>query len=62
MKLGLSIGLTLTIELGLFVTATLLIGYFGAISRAAHSVAISAASVCYMFYMGLGQGIAIRAS
>jgi len=62
LKLGLPIGLTLTIELGLFVTAALLIGYFGAVSTAAHSVAISAASVCYIFYMGLGQGIAIRAS
>jgi len=62
LKLGLPIGFTVTIELGLFVTAALLIGYFGAISTAAHSVAISAASVCYMFYMGMGQGIVIRAS
>lgn len=61
-KLGLPIGFTLVIELGLFVTAALLIGYFGAISTAAHSVAISAASVCYMFYMGLGQGVVIRSS
>lgn len=62
LKLGLPIGFTVTIELGLFVTAALLIGYFGAVSTAAHSVAISAASVCYMFYMGLGQGVVIRAS
>lgn len=62
LKLGLPIGFTVLIELGLFVTAAMMIGYFGAVSTAAHSVALSAASVCYMFYMGLGQAIVIRAS
>ena len=62
LKLGIPIGITITAELSFFVSAAMLIGYFGAIPTSAHSVAISAASVCYMFYMGLGQGVTIRAS
>ena len=61
-KLGLPIGATITAELSFFVVAAMLIAYFGPAAASAHSVAISTASIAFMFYMGLGQGIAIRAS
>lgn len=61
-RLGLPIGFTITAELSFFVVAALLVAFFGPVAASAHSVAISTASVAFMFYMGLGQGIAIRAS
>ena len=39
-----------------------MITLFGAVAASAHAVAISAASLVFMIYMGLGQGITIRAS
>ena len=62
LRLGLPIGITISIELGFFVAAALLVAYFGPAAASAHSVAISTASVAFMLYMGLGQGMAIRAS
>lgn len=62
LKLGLPIGITITIELAFFVAAAMLVAYFGAVPASAHSIAISTASVAFMLYSGLGQGIAIRAA
>ncbi len=62
LKLGFPIGLSITIELSMFSGAGILIAKFGVIETAAHAVAITIASASFVFYMGLGQGVTIRAS
>jgi len=61
-KLGLPIGLSIVIELSMFSGAGIMIASIGAIDAGAHAVAITVASMSFMFYMGLGQGVTIRAS
>ncbi len=61
-KLGFPIGLSIVVELSMFAGAGILNAKFGAVETAAHAVAITIASASFMFYMGLGQGVTIRAS
>lgn len=61
-KLGLPIGLSILIELSMFSGAGILIASLGVIEAGAHAVAITVASLSFMFYLGLGQGVTIRAS
>jgi len=61
-KLGFPIGLSIIIELSMFAGAGIMIAKLGSIETAAHAVAITIASASFMFYMGLGQGVTIRAS
>ncbi len=60
--LGLPIGFSVLIEMSMFSGAGMLIAYFGPTAASAHSVAISIASASFMIYLGLGQGMTIRAS
>ncbi|MEE3240796.1 MAG: MATE family efflux transporter [Pseudomonadota bacterium] len=60
--LGLPIGFSVLIEMSMFSGAGMLIAYFGPTATSAHSVAISIASASFMIYLGIGQGITIRAS
>ena len=46
----------------MFCGAGILIATFGAVQASAHAVAITIASLSFMLYMGLGQGVTIRAS
>ena len=59
MLLGLPIGFSIIIEFGFFSGAAIVIAKLGDVSVSAHAVAISAASVAYMIYFGIAQGIAI---
>ena len=61
-KVGLPIGISILIEMSLFAGSGILIAYFGEIEVGAHAVAITIASMSFMLYMGIGQGITIRAS
>lgn len=61
-KLGLPIGLSVVIELSMFSGAGMLIALLGPIETSAHAVAITVAAMSFMLYMGLGQGVTIRAS
>ena len=61
-KLGLPIGLSVVIELSMFSGAGIMIASFGVIEAGAHAVAITIASMSFIFYLGLGQGVTIRAS
>lgn len=56
-KLGIPIGCSIIIELGFFNGAAVVIATLGAIEVSAHAVAISAASVAYMLYFGVGQAV-----
>ena len=60
--LGLPIGFSILVEVSMFAGAGLMIAYFGAIEVGAHAIAITIASASFMFYMGLGQGVTIRAA
>lgn len=60
--LGLPISFSIFIELSMFSGAGMLIAKFGVIEASAHAVAITIASLAFMLYMGLGQGVTIRAS
>jgi len=60
--LGWPIGVSIVIELSMFSGAGMLIALFGPIEASAHAVAITIASMSFMLYMGLGQGVTIRAS
>ena len=46
----------------MFAGAGMLIALFGPIEAGAHAVAITVASLSFMIYMGISQGITIRAS
>ncbi len=61
-RLGLPIGFSIVIELSMFAGAGMLIAFFGVIEVGAHAVAIIVASMSFMLYMGLAQGVTIRAS
>ncbi len=62
LKLGVPIGISTTIELSMFAGAGMLIASFGIVQASAHAVAITIASISFMLYLGIGQGIIIRAS
>ena len=61
-QLGLPIGISIVIEMSLFSGSGILIAKFGQMEAGAHAVAITVASLSFMIYMGIGQGITIRAS
>lgn len=61
-QLGFPIGISIVIELSMFCGAGMLIATFGVVAASAHAVAISIASMSFMLYAGLAQGVTIRAS
>ncbi len=60
-RLGWPIGLTLLAESGLFTASTLMIGWMGEITLAAHGIVLQIASVAFMMHIGLSQAATIRA-
>lgn len=62
LKLGVPIGISVTIELSMFAGAGVLIASFGIVQASAHAVAMTIVSISFMLYLGVGQGITIRAS
>jgi MATE family multidrug resistance protein len=59
-RLGLPAALQVTLEVGVFVTATTIVGTLDAISLAAHHVALSVASVTFMVPLGISSAAAVR--
>ena len=59
-RIGLPIGVTLTLEVGLFASAVYLIGLIGTAALAAHMIAIQVASVTFMVPLGLGMAATVR--
>jgi len=62
LKLGLPIGMSIVIELAMFSGAGIMVAKLGVIEAGAHAVAIVVASLSFMLYTGLGQGVTIRAA
>lgn len=59
-KLGIPVSITMGLEVGLFSVTTLLMGYFGTNSLAAHQIALQCATLAFMFPLGIAQATAIR--
>jgi MATE family multidrug resistance protein len=59
-KLGLPIGLTLLLEVGMFSAAALLVGTIGPVPLAAHNVALQLCAIIFMVPLGLSQAATIR--
>ena len=59
-RLGLPIGMTLIMEVGLFATPGYLMGWIGTAELAAHQIALQCASVTFMVPLGLGQAATVR--
>ena len=62
LKMGVPIGFSIVIELSMFSGAGMMIAFFGPIEASAHAVAITVASLSFMLYVGIGQGVTIRAA
>jgi MATE family multidrug resistance protein len=59
-RLGLPIGVTLMMEVGLFATAGYMMGWIGTAELAAHQIALQCASVTFMVPLGLSQAATVR--
>jgi len=59
-RLGWPIGLTNLAESGLFSATALMMGWIGALSLAAHGIAIQLASVTFMVHLGFSQAATVR--
>jgi MATE family multidrug resistance protein len=60
LRIGLPIGATLIMEVGLFAAAGFLIGLIGTAQLAAHQIALQCASVTFMVPLGLSQAASVR--
>lgn len=60
LRTGLPIGVTVTMEGGLFAATALLIGRLGEAPAAAHQIALSVASLCFMVPFGLAEATTVR--
>jgi MATE family multidrug resistance protein len=59
-RLGLPIGLTMALEMGVFALAAYFMGWLGAPAVAAHAVALQLAALTFMVPLGLGQAATVR--
>jgi MATE family multidrug resistance protein len=59
-KLGLPIGITMALEMGVFALAAYFMGWIGAPAVAAHAVALQIAALTFMVPLGLGQAATVR--
>lgn len=59
-NVGIPSGLQYLFEIGAFSGAVILAGRIGEFEQSAHQIAISIASVAYMFYMGISAAASIR--
>ena len=59
-RLGWPIGLTNLAEVGLFAASSVMMGWVGAVSLAAHGIALQIASLTFMVHLGLSQAVTVR--
>ncbi|WP_417408417.1 MATE family efflux transporter [Hoeflea sp.] len=59
-RLGLPIGLTILAEVGLFMAASVMMGWLGTVQLAAHGIAIQLASISFMVPLGLSHAATVR--
>jgi len=59
-RLGLPIGAMIVAEVGVFASATLVMGLFSTAAIEAHTIAVQVASLAFMVPLGLGQAATVR--
>jgi MATE family multidrug resistance protein len=59
-RLGLPIAGQMLLEIGVFATALIVVGWFGAVAVAAHAIAVQIATCTFMIPMGIGQAATSR--
>jgi MATE family multidrug resistance protein len=59
-RLGLPIGVTMALEMGVFALAAYFMGWLGTPAVAAHAVALQIAALTFMVPLGLGQAATVR--
>ncbi|MDP2148415.1 MAG: MATE family efflux transporter [Hoeflea sp.] len=59
-RLGVPIGFTILAEVGLFMAASLMMGWLGTVELAAHGIAIQLASISFMIPLGLSHAATVR--
>ena len=60
--LGWPIAMQMGMETAAFSLSTVMIGWLGTVSLAAHQVTLTISQICYMIYYGLGTAISVRVS
>ncbi len=61
-KVGTPVGIQQGFEAATFSLTAVMIGWLGSLDLAAHQVAVTISSICYMLFLGLGNAVAIRVS
>jgi MATE family multidrug resistance protein len=61
-RLGWPIGLSLSLEVGVFALAAYLMGWIGTSAVAAHAVALQVAALTFMVPVGISQAVTVRVS
>lgn len=59
-RLGFPISMTIIAEVGLFMMASLMMGWLGTVQLAAHGIALQLASIAFMIPLGLSQAATVR--
>lgn len=60
LRIGLPSAATSCLEVSMFASITMMIGYFGAIALAAHQIAMQCISLVYMFPLGISLAMGLR--
>jgi multidrug resistance protein, MATE family len=60
LRLGLPISMTIIAEIGLFMMASLMMGWLGTIPLAAHGIAVQLAGIAFMIPLGLSHAATVR--
>lgn len=60
-KLGWPIGVTVLAEVGMFTTASVMVGWVSVVELGAHGIALQVASLSFMFHLGLSHAVTVRA-
>ncbi len=60
-RLGLPIGVTNLAEVGLFSASSIMMGWLGTVTLAAHGIALQLASLAFMVHLGLSNAATVRA-
>lgn len=62
LKIGIPIAITILAEVGMFIFASIMVGWLGVVPLAAHGIALQLASIAFMIPLGMSQVATIRVS
>lgn len=62
LRLGIPIGIGIVAEVGMFIFASIMIGWLGVIALAAHGIVMQIAAIAFMVPLGMSQAATVRVS